>query len=165
MPARTDLSFEDEQIEALPTPAAVALSQLSKVAAESSLLTLWHACDAVELMLRVSATLLFSELIRHPGLAIEGEGNYTRATLGQWKSIVVGMLQMLDGNRAVLDQAPMFKPLVVLWKDGLFARFFDGRGLPPGEAGYAQRFSDLRNRIAHGAGLTIEAADILLDSS
>ncbi len=165
---REEFRFDDALIAAQPTPIAHALRHLSDAAAKDGLLALWQACDAVELLLRIVATMIFADLVRRHDMAARleptlREFNFRRPTLGQWKALLMRQLETIGSDPALLAQMPMYRPLVRRLRAGLYANFFDGRGRPETDPPYARAFTDLRNRLAHGAGITPEAGDILVD--
>lgn len=153
-----DTAF-DELLATLPTPLAVVLHDYAFTGPQRDLARLWRLCECVEVLLRLLAVLRLAEL---------------RAT--GW----------LDGNRApAAGLARLFRrPTLASWRDAASAPRIES--LPvPATAGSAQlpavhrfigartpgpdvrfdvweSFIDLRNRLAHGAGLNDGAAHELL---
>jgi len=163
------LRFADAELAGLPMPVALALHELAAVGEEPALMQLWRACEAVELCVRTTATILLSEALaadRMTALLPDLRSfNYRGPTLGQWKALML----VLAGEACT---NPLTKKLHALGrrpndangnKPSPIKSFFDGEGSPEHLPGYYRRFTDLRNRLAHGAGLSETAAAGLLN--
>ncbi len=163
------VNSDREYLDSLPTPVAHAFHELALVSGQgddaapaSSLLMLWHTCDAVEVIVRTLAAVLFSDLTARGQIASAAKPlstfNFRRPTLGNWKNLLATLLEELPRNSA------LFRELEALRDQRLFDNFFDGRDRPEEKTLYVRQFTHLRNRLAHGAGLTRQAADLLLDN-
>jgi NACHT domain len=159
------LRFDKRLIGSLPTPVALALQQLTEVAqsrrkdGQDSLNLLWQAADAVEAILRLFVFIAIAELHqqnRLDAVAAELVRVIDRPTMGQWYRLVVTLVRQL-GSDTMLPELKL-----QLGPNALLERFLGG---DPKIAGAKdnplQSFLALRNRLAHGAGLSHEAATVL----
>lgn len=159
MSADTQAAFSDTDIAALPTPLAIAIAEYRREPRNERgepmhLLTLWQASETVELLLRLLVSVAIGELHGHDRLAGELAARLRdrieRPTLGHWKSMLLDLAGALMPERTVLAELPGMA-------DGI--RGFFGGGA---QADVLTSFTALRNRLAHGAGLTHVAAEMLL---
>ena len=158
------LRFDRDVIDALPTPLACALDHLDRSEAlrdEHPIIVLWHACDTVELVLRLLICLAIAELHAQGRLAqLGGELSrmMDRPTLGQWRGLLARLAAQLHEDTLLHE---LRAQALAGWP---MERFFSGDPAHPEEKEDPLRsFLALRNRIAHGAGLTHDAArDVLL---
>lgn len=158
--------FAEGVIVSLPTPVAIALASYADPSVErfghkASLLKLWSACDAVELLARSLVLIGLSELQPRSTwkvFAARVRDRIERPTLGAWKSMLIEMI----------DQLPPKEQTILTELHDLRApisEFFDGekrRGVDKDEE-IEISFSALRNRLAHGGGMHDVAAAALLD--
>ncbi|WP_158601979.1 ATP-binding protein [Pararobbsia silviterrae] len=165
MASQTDTVLGRARVAALPTPLAIAIAEYeqddkTEAGERVHLLKLWRACEAVELTLRVLVVLCIGELVSRnrwtPDVVDMLRDRIDRPTLGLWKSMLLDLIKVLPRDDTVLDELPGLAQDI--------AEFFDGTGPARGDqnTNMIASFSALRNRLAHGGGLTHEAAAMLL---
>jgi WD40 repeat protein len=144
-------------IDGLPSVLALPLGEYADE--HDPLLRLWHLCDATELTLRLLAALAIADWNR----GTEGLPSKLRAdlasrieqpTLGKWRGMVL----------ALTNKAPAATPLPQLYP--FVADRFDPmlRGTGTGADGIEDSVLALRNRLAHGGGMSRAMAATLLDA-
>lgn len=167
MAAHPDSMSVETSIDALPTPLAIAIADyrkqyIGRAGEKLHLLKLWHACEAVELLVRLLVVICVEELYARKALtedlADSLRDRIDRPTLGLWKSMLLSLIDALSSGGSVLAE------LVELAGD--IAKFFDGEKAARAADGpdMLTSFSAMRNRLAHGGGLTDGAAAMLLDA-
>ena len=153
------------QAAPLPSPIEPDLSQLPSVLAlplheyfveSDPVLRLWHACDSVELCLRLVVGLGVADLRRSgelpAGLLTELRPRIEEPTLGKWR----GMAQAVVRHSALPGAAfPELRGFV----EEVLVPLLDG---PGGMRTAETSLSSLRNQLAHGGGVTRAAAAKLL---
>jgi len=164
MAANSGLRFGKEVIDRMPMPVALSLQQLGVAVKErnksnfGSLNVLWSACDAVELILRLLVSIAIAELHQRNRLNAVASQLATAIdtpTLGQWRWLLVILVPQLDSDTVLLELKKN------MTKGGPIDRFFSGAS-PAEKDDPSKAFLALRNRLAHGAGLTeIAAANLL----
>lgn len=160
--------FDNSTIESVPTPIAHALYELSTPKSQYELLILWRACEAVEVCLRTVGCMLLSELFEERNKWLlnkydeELRGfNYWAPTVGHWKRI----LDALINSETPATETSLLSLFQIESNKQLFNHFFrDEKNSNKYIDNYHKSFVQLRNRLAHGAGLTGEASKILLRS-
>ncbi len=134
----------------LPSVLAIPLREYSIEA--DPVLKLWHACDVVELSLRLAVSLGVAELVRFGGLSdqtlAEFKPRIEEPTLGKWRGMAEAVAQVPP------QQGAIFPELRRLIQDTLVP-LLDG---PTKARTPETSFSALRNRLAHGGGITRAAA-------
>ena len=121
-------------------------------------LRLWHACDAVELALRLVVILGIAELSEAgplpPDLGEPLRRRLEEPTLGTWKLLALEVSRRLPAEGA-------FCPGLAAFAEGVLAPVLDG---PSGLRRPETSLSALRNQLAHGGGVTRAVAARLLAS-
>jgi hypothetical protein len=116
---------------------------------------LWHLCDAVELTLRLAVIAGVSELSQRgslsPELLRELRPLIEEPTLGKWRKMAATVVKALPENSVLLE----LRSLV----GGVLAELLDGN---PQTRVPEKSLSSLRNRLAHGGGMTTGVATRLL---
>ncbi|MEP6879683.1 MAG: hypothetical protein ABI865_12635 [Nitrosospira sp.] len=161
MITNTNSLFSDKGLALLPTPLAISLrayrDEGSHQGPQFALLKLWKACEAVELLLRFLVCISIGELHARGRLTGEVVGRLRekirQPTLGIWRAMLIE-----DVVPLTLSVDTIFPELPKMAKETLSA-FLDGRKKT---RDIMSSFSDLRNRLAHGAGLTTIAAESML---
>jgi len=142
-------------VEAFPSLLAVPLYEYMNE--KNPVMKLWHACDAVELLLRLIVMLGISELkekdLLSDKLLLALKPRIEEPTLGKWKGMAIAVTDALPCGSSLF---PELKPLV----DERLIPFLDGEG--DNKKGSSSSFSALRNQLAHGGGMTKAAATQLL---
>lgn len=151
------------RLDSLPTPIAIPLADLLDERQQSPLVKLWQICDSVELLLRLLVSICVSQLDqsgalgRAPHLKEFLRANIERPTLGRWWQLLRKLAPLTS-----VSGAPDLQRFV----HSVLPEFLGDRKSMPGEARVkldpVSYFADLRNRLAHGAGLTDGAAEKLL---
>ena len=157
----TNSLFSDNGLALLPTPLAISLrayrDEGSHQGPQFALLKLWKACEAVELLLRFLVCISIGELHARGRLTGEVVGRLRekirQPTLGIWRAMLIEDVVPLTSSVDTI-----FPELPKMAKETLSA-FLDGRKKT---RDIMSSFSDLRNRLAHGAGLTTIAAESML---
>lgn len=141
-------------------PSLVALALDEYLHESHPVARLWHACDTIELLLRLLVMAGIGELQRLDplpvGLLGELKQNIEAPTLGKWKAMAAAVGVKLESHasagRTILPELPGFVGQVLV-------PFLDGAARPRTAE---SSFLELRNRLAHGAGVTRVAAANLL---
>lgn len=138
-------------------PSILAIARRDQLAEANPVLRLWHACDAVELLLRFSVAVGIGALgsgdrALPPSLRRALRDTLLRPTLGQWRRAAQVVLDASAAGDAEL--VPELRALVA----GKVSALLDGE--PPRTP--ERSFLSLRNRLAHGGGITHPAASRLL---
>ena len=119
---------------------------------------LWAACDTIEMLLRLSVIIAAADR-EHRGCLNEKVlaniwGKIEMPTLGAWRKMAVDLLQHSeDENSSIVEE---FRRYVV---DELNPFLLGKSKIPTPETSFLK----LRNRLAHGGGLTKVEAGSLLD--
>ena len=153
------------QAAPLPSPIEPDLSQLPSVLAlpvheyfveSDPVLRLWHACDSVELCLRLVVGLGVADLRRSgelpAGLLTELRPRIEEPTLGKWRGMAQAVVRHSARPGAAFPELQGFVEEVLV-------PLLDG---PPGIRTAETSLSSLRNQLAHGGGVTRAAASKLL---
>lgn len=158
MATRSALRFDKRLIDTMPTPIAIALQQLTNAAqsggksGKNAQNVLWNACDTVELILRLLVCMAIAELHQQHRLAevaAELAHSIDRPTLGLWRKLLARVARQL-GSDTMLHE--LKAQLDAGWP---LERFFSGDPkVANAKDDPLQSFLALRNRLAHGGGLT-----------
>lgn len=145
------------RFESLPSLLAIPLADYFEESSEREpKLKLWHACDAIELLLRLLVMIGLADLRRQgelpPELVNELRDRVEKPTLGRWRGMAEALAKRLDAETATIPELADF----VL---GELVPFLTGSTNPPTPE---SSFSALRNQLAHGGGVTQEYARRLL---
>ena len=134
-------------------PSILALPLRDYFHEHNPVLKLWHACDVVELSLRLVVIVGVAELRRKggltAGLVAELRPRIEEPTLGKWRGMAESVARHLDRGDTVL---PELSDLVV---DTLLP-LLDGTASTRSPA---SSLSALRNQLAHGGGVTKTVAE------
>jgi WD40 repeat protein len=122
----------------------------------SPVLRLWHACDAIELTLRLAVMLGVGEFAAAgplpDELRVKLKQSIEEPTLGKWKAMALELLRKLPGDGA-------FCPALLALVEDIVVPLLDGAGDPRTPE---RSFSSLRNQLAHGGGMTQAVASRML---
>ncbi len=138
-------------------PSLLALSLHEYLHEQHPVLKLWHSCDFIELTLRLLVGLGLAELRR--GGPLSGElvqelrARIQRPTLGEWRVMAEAVARRLPPQSALPELPALVSQTLAPLLDGP-----DRRRTPESS------FSELRNRLAHGGGVTRRAAERLLSA-
>jgi WD40 repeat protein len=139
-------------LEALPSILALPLQEYFDES--HPVQKLWRGCDVVELTLRVAVSLAVADLSRHGDLPAdlikELRHRIEEPTLGKWQGMASALVKCLGPQRSVFQG---LRPLVENVLIPLLAGPEQTSLKSPENS-----LSELRNRLAHGAGLTRKAA-------
>ncbi|RMG23557.1 MAG: NACHT domain-containing protein [Methanobacteriota archaeon] len=142
--------------EQFPSVLAIPLNEYAHE--QNPVLKLWHACDAVELLLRLVVMLGASELKAKGPLPVklvkELSHRIEEPTLGKWKGMASAVV-------AALPDDSLFPELKSLLSEGLLS-LLDGSGEAQ-KKDPQESFVALRNQLAHGGGVTWAVAANLLE--
>jgi WD40 repeat protein len=136
-------------VDGLPPILAAPLAEYARE--DDARLALWHACDAVEMALRLAVALGLGDWARAGGVPAGVRAEVARRleqpTLGRWRGMAL----------AIAAQPPPGTPLADLyaWVSGTLEPMLGGD--EP-----ADSLTELRNRLAHGGGLAHGLANELL---
>ena len=148
----------------LPTPLAIAIHEFVRDEEQRDLTRLWRTCDAVEVLLRFVAALRVGAASRAGWLRANADPAWQiarrlkRPTLNDWYVLACG--RELWGAQVTglpgLEDA-VLKPI----------RRFMGQEVERSEIDHRKYqvercFTDLRNRLAHGAGLSDSVSERLI---
>ncbi|MBK1645883.1 hypothetical protein CKO25_14750 [Thiocapsa imhoffii] len=143
----------DPIIAGLPTPLALPLRDYQQET--HPVLKLWAACDAVEILLRVLVFLGIGDLSRRGELPepLRRELRYPieNPMLGNWRRMAQQVAETLPEGTALPELAPVVRDTL--------APFLDG---PDASRSVERSFLALRNRLAHGGGISRRLATELL---
>jgi len=142
-------------IESLPTVLAVPLREYADEA--NPVMKLWHACDVVELTLRLTVAIGLADLQKDgklpKPLLKELRPRIEEPTLGKWKGMALAVARGYAGVKTVVPEvAPLVNGVLVPLLDGA-----DATRAPE------TSFSSLRNQLAHGGGVTRAVGARLLE--
>ena len=153
-------------LASLPTPLAIALALYARPVVKDGeplhLLKLWQACDTVELLVKLLVVIRIGEVHAHhkldDGLLDELRDMIERPTLGLWKNMLVKLSAVDLRGKTMLRELSESAAAIAL--------FFNGPDVGPGHSkkkgkSVFSSFSALRNRLAHGGGLSHVAAQRL----
>lgn len=119
---------------------------------------LWYACDTVEILLRFIVIVNLTELSKQERLPRqllnELNENIEHPTLGRWKRLAAATTKSLSPK-------PIFLPKLTALMDCSILPFLEGRKKTTSPH---NSFISLRNRLAHGAGMTKQQARKLLST-
>jgi WD40 repeat protein len=131
-------------------PSIVALPLREYLDERHPVLKLWHACDAVELLLRLLVMLGLSDCRRSGGdlpaaLLSALRSRIEQPTLGKWRAMAAAVAENVVADTSAVPELPgLVKDVLVPLLDG-----------PPGTVPTAySSLSQLRNVLAHGGGVT-----------
>jgi hypothetical protein len=144
-------------VESLPALIAIPLSSYFDESADREpKLKLWHACDAVEMLLRFLVMVALADVRGRGGLTPELihelRSRVERPTFGRWWGMAEALAYHLDPESSTV---PELRALVLEH----LAPFLQGRDVPPSPD---TSFFALRNQLAHGGGVTTAYAARLL---
>jgi len=143
-------------VELSSIPSILALPLEEYLEEPDPVLKLWHACDVVELTLRMMVTIGLADLRREGELPKEilGEirSRIEEPTLGKWQGLAMAVAKIIPKKDSVVPE------LAGLVND-VFVPLLDG---PRGQRIPETSFSALRNQLAHGGGVTKGVAKRLL---
>lgn len=137
-------------------PSILALPLREYASERDPLLRLWHLCDVTELTLRVLASLAIADWSRGddglpPTLRADVGSRIEQPTLGKWRGMVLALARKPPPDSAV----PELYPFVIDVLDPVL------RGTSPA---IEHSVLALRNRLAHGGGMSRGMAAGLLDA-
>lgn len=165
LPSPTPLLSADENTtaETFPLdrlPSVIALPLKEYLEEQHPVLKLWHACDVVELMLRLLVMIGIADLRRQgelpPTLLRELRDRIEEPTMGKWKGMALAVARHITGTETMLPELPGFV-------NDVLVPFLDGPKDEPREKWTSQNsFGQLRNGLAHGGGITRAVASRLL---
>src|SRR5712691_7516946 len=138
-------------------PSVIALPLRDYLEEHEPVLKLWHACDVVELLLRLLVTVGLADLRRHgelpQSLLQELRPRIEEPTLGKWQGMALAIARHINPTATVVPELPDFVRDILL-------PVLDA---PPGSPRTAETsFSALRNQLAHGGGVTRAVGTLLL---
>lgn len=141
-------------LDSLPALLAIPLDGFATE--PSPVLRLWHACDAVELTLRLVVVLGVAELSAAgplpDDLRRKLRDSIEEPTLGRWKQMALEVVRRLPADDP-------FCPVLGDLAERVLAPLLDG---PRGPRRPETSLSALRNQLAHGGGVTRAVAARLL---
>jgi WD40 repeat protein len=126
---------------------------LHEYATESNpVLRLWHAADAIELLLRLCVSMALADLHLAGRLTLDVLRplweRIETPTFGKWRGMAESLSRELRRGASVVPEvAPLVEEALVPLLDG-----------PGGEASPETSFLSLRNLLAHGGGMTAAVA-------
>ena len=144
-------------LDRLPSIVSHALSEYANE--ENPVLRLWAACDAVELVLRLLVIVGVSEATREDGrlpvdLGKQMKGRIEEPTLGKWRGMATAIADQVEAGSSVVPELPsLVNDVLVPLLDGPAER---SKRIPENS------LTALRNRLAHGGGVTRRQASSLL---
>ncbi len=143
----------DAIIAQLPTPLALPLSEYQQET--HPVLKLWAACDTVEILLRLIVFLGIGDLGRRGALPEQLRRDLRHPIenpmLGNWRRMAQQVAESLADDTALPELSPLVRNTLVPFLDG-----------PDTTRAVERSFLALRNRLAHGGGISRRLASDLL---
>lgn len=153
-PTSSNTNMTPNYLDNLPSVIALPPSEFKQES--NPVLKLWHACDTIELMLRLIVITGLADLDRSGGIPdkvlSEMRPRIEEPTLGKWKGMAIAVVKVLRPKKTILPEG---KSIVL---DQLIP-LLDGKSK---QADIHSAFSAVRNQLAHGGGVTKSAANQLL---
>jgi hypothetical protein len=155
---QADRQSDQSDIDVAGFPTVIALALQEYYEETNPVLKLWHACDVIELMLRLMVIVGLADIKSFrkelpEALLLELQTRIDQPTLGKWKGMCLAVAKHLPADQSRVLELPetLTKSLIP---------FLDGaeRKRTPETS-----FATLRNQLAHGGGVTKVVASRLLD--